>query len=76
MENGEIKGFINKVSLDKYLENSNILSDSKTILLGSISLEQFKKPLKALNNDLIIGIFKDGNSVIKAVTVNIYNINV
>lgn len=76
MERNEIRSFKHKVSLEDYLEYSDILNTTKNIKFGNIEITQFKEPIKNVENDYIIGIFKDGSGVMKGIITNKWNINV
>ena len=76
METNEIRSFKNNVSLEDYLEYSDILDTTKNIKFGNIEITQFKEPIKNIKNDYIIGIFKDGSGAMKGIVTNKWNINV
>ena len=74
MEQGIIKSFKQQISLEDYLECSDTLDNSTDIVLGNISLTKFKNPIRIQHGNFIVGIFKDGSSISKAVIVNEYGI--
>ena len=75
MEANEIKSFKNNVSLEDYLEYSNILDTAKNIKFGNMEITQFKEPIKVKNN-YIAGIFKDGSGAMKGIVTDRWNIEV
>ena len=76
MERNEIRSFKNKVSLEDYLEYSNILDTAKNIKFGNIEITQFKEPIKNIKNNYITGIFKDGGGAMRGILTNEWDITV